>query len=66
MAVGAVAVLRAEAASEAVAELVVGGGFGRLGGREGVVFGGFRVGRDLGGMGRANRTQCAEVLVGAP
>ena len=34
---------------------MVGGGFRRLGGRERW----FWVGRDLGGMGRANRTQCA-------
>ena len=34
----------------------VGGGFGWSGG---VVLGGFGVGRDLGGMGRENRTPCS-------
>ena len=34
------------------------GWFWAFGWSGGVVLGGFCVGRDLGGMGRANRTQC--------
>ena len=35
------------------------GWFWAFGWSLGVVLGGFGVGRDLGGMGRANRTQCS-------